>query len=125
VPDGWGYLLGCLVFWTVYGVAVWAIVRLMWPFEHAPLWWWDSPPRLPAPSTRVASVVACLGTVAVGVSGLVLSACGLAGFPTRVVMYAGLPLSAAAGMVLLLAGGAAIRWAGAPRTRAERPVVAA
>jgi hypothetical protein len=125
VPDGWGYLLGCVVFWAVYGVAVWAIVRLMWPFEHAPLWWWDSPPRLPAPNTRVASVVAGAGTVAVGVSGLVLSACGLAGFPTRVVTYAGLPLSAAAGMVLLLAGGAAIRWAGAPRTRAERPVVAA
>jgi hypothetical protein len=125
VPDGWGYLLGCLVFWTVYGVAVWAIVRLMWPFEHAPLWWWDSPPRLPAPSPRVASVVACLGTVAVGVSGLVLSACGLAGFPTRVVMYAGIPLSAAAGMVLLLAGGAAIRWAGASRTSAQRPTVAA
>jgi hypothetical protein len=125
VPDGWGYLLGCIVFWAVYGVAVWAIVRLMWPFEHAPLWWWDSPPRLAAPSGRTASVVACLGTVAVGVSGLVLSACGLAGFPTRVVMYAGIPLSAAAGMVLLLVGGASIRWAGASRTPAERPAVRA
>jgi hypothetical protein len=125
VPAGWGYLLGCLVFWAVYGVAVWAIVRLMWPFEHAPLWWWDSPPRLAAPSARAASVVACLGTVAVGVSGLVLSACGLAGFPTRVVMYAGIPLSAAAGMALLLVGGAAIRWAGASRAPAHRPAVTA
>ena len=123
VPDGWGYLVGCLVFWTVYGVGVWAIVRLMWPFEHAPLWWWDSPPRASAPSPRTASVVACVGTVAVGISGLVLSACGLAGFPTRIVDYAGIPLSAAAGMLLLLAGGAAIRWAGAPRATAERPVV--
>ena len=36
VPDGSGYLLGSIVFWAVYAVGVWAVARLMWPFEHAP-----------------------------------------------------------------------------------------
>lgn len=115
VPDGWGYLLGSLVLWTVYAVGVWAVVRLMWPFEHAPLVWWDAPPRSTAPSLRAATWVAALGCVGVGVSTLVLSGTGLAGFPWRIVDYAGLPLSAAGAIVALLVSGLAIRWAGAPR----------
>ena len=71
-----------------------------------------------APVPSAMAVAAGAGTVAVGVAGLVLSAGGLAGFPTRVVDYAGIPLSASAGIVLLVVGGAAIRWAGAPRARA-------
>lgn len=115
VPDGWGYLLGSVVFWAVYAAGVWAVVRLMWPFEHAPLVWWDAAPRSTAPSLRTATWVAALGCVGVGVSTLVLSGTGLAGFPWRIVDYAGLPLSAAGAIVALLVSGLAIRWAGAPR----------
>lgn len=120
VPDGWGYGWGSLVFWAVYGVGVWAVVRLMWPFEHAPLPWWDASPRARAPrSATTAAVVACLGTVGVGVASLMLSATGLAGFPTRVLVYAGLPLNAAGAIALLAVSGAAIRWAGAERRTVE------
>ncbi len=115
VPDGWGYGVGSVLFWTAYGVGVWAVVRLMWPFEHVPLWWWDSPPRTPAPSRRVAAWCAAVGTAGVGVATLVLSATGLAGFPARVIDYAGLPLNAAAAIAVLVVSGALIRWAGSPR----------
>jgi hypothetical protein len=122
VPDGWGYGWGSLVFWAVYGVGVWAVVRLMWPFEHAPLPWWDAPPRARIPrSATMAAVVACVGTVGVGVASLMLSATGLAGFPTRVLVSAGLPLNAAAAIARLAVSGAAIRWAGAERRVAEQP----
>lgn len=120
VPDGWGYAWGSALFWIVYGIGVWAVVRLLWPLEHAPLPWWDSPPRSRGPrSPRTASVVACIGTVGVGVATLTLSATGLAGFPTRVLTYAGLPLNAAAAIAVLVASGAAIRWAGARRDARE------
>lgn len=120
VPDGWGYGWGSLVFWTAYGVGVWAVVRLMWPLEHASPPWWDSVPRSRAPrSPRTASTIACVGTVGVGVASLMLSATGLAGFPTRVLVYAGLPLNAAAAIALLVGSGALIRWAGAARESRE------
>jgi hypothetical protein len=45
----------------------------------------------------------------------VLSATGLAGFPTKVVDYAGLPLNSAAALAVLVASGALIRWADSPR----------
>jgi fucose 4-O-acetylase-like acetyltransferase len=115
VPDGWGYGWGSLLFWAVYGVGVWAVVRLMWPFEHTSLPWWDSAPRSAAPPPRVAAWAAAVGTVGVGVSTLVLSATGLAGFPTEVIRYAGLPLNAAVAIVLLVGSGSLIRWAGASR----------
>jgi fucose 4-O-acetylase-like acetyltransferase len=124
-PDGWGYAWGSVLFWSVYGLGVWAVVRLMWPFEHTALPWWDSPPRAAAPSPGPATWAAALGTAGVGVSTLVLSATGLAGFPTQVVSYAGLPLNSAAAITLLVASGALIRWAGAPRVAtggSEQPV---
>jgi hypothetical protein len=115
VPAGWGYALGSLVFWAVYGLGVWAVVRLMWPFEHAPLWWWDAAPRTSSPAPTTAAWVAALGTAGVGVSTLVLSATGLAGFPGKVIDYAGLPLNSAAALAVLVGSGALIRWAGSPR----------
>lgn len=115
VPDGWGYGWGSLVFWSVYAGGVWAVVRLMWPFEHMSLPWWDSPPHASAPPARLASWAAATGTAGVGISTLVLSATGLAGFPTQVISYAGLPLNSAAAIALLVASGALIRWAGAAR----------
>lgn len=123
VPDGWGYAGTSLLFWAVYAAGVWAVVRLMWPLEHAPLPWWDAPPRVAAPrSRRTAAVVAGLGTAGVGVATLALSATGLAGFPTQVLVYAGLPLNAAGAIALLAVSGAAIRWAGADRAAGARPV---
>jgi len=122
VPDGWGYAGASIAFWGVYGVGVWAVVRLMWPLEHAPLLWWDAPPRLPEPTPAVAATCAAVGTAGVGVATLMLSATGLAGFPTRVITYAGLPLSAAGAIALLVGSGALIRWAGSPRA-ADRAAV--
>ncbi len=118
VPDGWGFAPSSLLFWAAYAVVVVLAVRLMWPFEYLPLPWWDSAPRGGRPPARVAGVVAGASVLVVGASTLVLSAAGLGGFPTRVIDYAGLPLSAAGAIVGLLAGGALLRWAGAPR----RPV---
>jgi fucose 4-O-acetylase-like acetyltransferase len=118
VPDGWGYLVGSVLFIAAYGASVWAVVRLLWPLEHAPLPWWDSPTRAPRPPRAVASLVAATSAAVVGAATLVLSATGLAGFPTRVVQYAGLPLSAAAAIAAMLAAGAALRWAGARRVEA-------
>ena len=117
VPAGWGYASGSLLFWTAYGVGVWAVVRLMWPFEHVPLWWWDAPPRTPAPSRRTAAWCAAIGTSGVGVATLALSATGLAGFPTKTIDYAGIPLNAAVAIAVLVGSGALIRWAGSPRVR--------
>ena len=115
VPDGWGYAAGSVLFWTAYGVGVWAVIRLMWPFEHVPLWWWDTPPRSRAPSRGTAAWCAAVGTAGVGVATLVLSATGLAGFPGRTIDYAGLPLNAAVAIAVLVGSGALIRWAGSPR----------
>jgi fucose 4-O-acetylase-like acetyltransferase len=121
VPAGWGYAWGSAAFWAVYLVGVVLIVRLMWPFEYVPLPWWDSAPRVPLPAPRVAGAVAGMSVFVVGTSTLVLSAAGLGGFPTHVVTYAGLPLSAAGAMAGLLLGGALLRWAGAPRRSADVP----
>ena len=115
VPAGWGYALGSIAFWIVYLTGVWAVVRLMWPFELARLPWWDSPPKASAPQRLWATVAAAVGVAGVGVSTLVLSATGLAGFPLEVVHYAGLPLNPAIAITLLIASGALIRWAGAAR----------
>jgi hypothetical protein len=117
VPDGWGYGWGSAAFWAAYGAGVWAVVRLMWPFEHLRLPWWDAAPRGAAPPARLAAAAAGLGVAGVGVATLMLAATGLAGFPGAVVRYAGLPLNAAAAAALLLASGALLRWAGAPRGR--------
>ncbi len=117
IPDGWAFWFGTLGFLAVFAVGVWAVVRLMWPFEHAPLPWWDSPPRSVAPHGTLASVLALVGTVGVGICTLVISGTGLAGFPTRVVQFAGIPLNAAVAIVLLVASGALIRYAGSPRSR--------
>lgn len=115
VPDGWAYAGGSVLLWMVYGVGVWAVVRLMWIFEQVPLPWWDAVPRSRRPSPSSATLVAIAATIGVGASSLMLSATGLAGFPGRVITYAGLPLNAAVAIGLLLVSGSAIRWAGAAR----------
>jgi hypothetical protein len=118
VPDGGKYALGTIGFWIIFGICVWAIVRFLWPLEHASLPWWDSAPRMSAPSQRVALWLVGFGVVGVGVGMLMLSGTGLGGFPFRVVHYAGLKLNSAVAMALLVVSGVLIRWAGA--TRSER-----
>lgn len=118
VPDGWGYAIGSVAFWLVFGICVWAVIRLMWPLEHAPLPWWDFAPRSTAPTKRIASTLVGIGAAGAGIAMLVLSATGLSGFPTKVVHYVGLPMSAAAAIALLVGSGALIRWAGATRSPA-------
>lgn len=115
VPDGWGYLLGSVAFLGVFALCVWAVVRLLWPLEHAPLVWWDSPTGAMRPARRTAAVVAGVAAAAFGIATLVLSATGLAGFPVRVVPYAGLPLNAAGAIAAMVLAGVAMRWAGAER----------
>mgnify|MGYP001566512279 CR=1 FL=1 len=115
IPDGWGYALWSIGFWVVFGVGVWAVIRLMWPFEHAPLPWWDSVPRAKGPS-RFSSIYVGAGVIGIGVALLMLSGTGLGGFPMRVVHRLGLSLNAAVAMGLLVASGALVRWAGASRS---------
>lgn len=115
VPNGWGYALGSLGFWVIFGLCVWVIVRSIWVFEHAPLPWWDSPPRSKGPS-HFSSTYVVVGVVGIGVAMLMLSGTGLGGFPMRVVHRLGLSLNAAVAMGLLVASGALVRWAGASRS---------
>lgn len=116
VPDGWNYAIGSIGFWFIFGICVWAIVRLMWPFEHARLPVWDWPSRTFAPRNSVATKASIIGVTGVGVGLLMLSATGLGGFPTRIVHYAGVPLNSAFAMGLLVIFGGMIRWAGASRS---------
>jgi fucose 4-O-acetylase-like acetyltransferase len=116
VPEGWNYAIGSIGFWFVFGICVWAIIRLMWPLEHARLPGWDWPSKAIEPKVFIASWASAIGVVGVGTSLLMLSATGLGGFPFRVVDYVNLPLNSAGAMVLLLLSGALIRWAGAPRS---------
>ncbi len=44
-----------------------------------------------------------------------LAAIGLAGFPTRVTSFAGVPLNAVAAIGLMALGGLLVRWAGSTR----------
>lgn len=116
VPDGWGFALGSIGFWLLFGFSVWVIVRLMWPLEHARLPWWDWPSNAKVPKALIATWASTLGVVGVGSGLLMLSATGLGGFPFRVVHYVKLSLNSALAMLLLFLSGALIRWAGAPRS---------
>jgi len=120
VPDGWNYAIGSVGFWFIFGICVWGIVRLMWPLEHALLPLWDWPSRTFPPKDSVATKVSIVGVVGAGVGLLMLSATGLGGFPFRIVHYVKLPLNSALAMALLVASGALIRWAGAPRSDLPR-----
>lgn len=116
VPDGWNYAVGSIGFWFVFGICVWAIVRLMWPFEHVHQMWWDWPSKAILPKVAIATKASVVGVAGAGVGLLMLSGTGLGGFPFRIVHYAKLPLNSAVAMVLLVLSGTLIRWAGAPRS---------
>jgi hypothetical protein len=56
-----------------------------------------------------------IGVFLCGAALLMFSATGLGGFPTRVVHFAGLPLTSGLALGLLISGASLIRIAGAPR----------
>lgn len=113
--DGIPYILGSVPFILAFLVCVAGAVRILWPLEHMALLFWDSPTRWRKVRPRVAAVAAWTGAAGVGIATLALSATGLGGFPSRVVHYAGVPLTAAGAMAVLVASGLLLRWAGAPR----------
>ena len=111
---GPGYWAWSLVFLAVFLLLVVGVVRLMWPAEVGPLPGWDRPARTDA-STRSLAALAAAGTALIGIGTLMLSATGLAGFPSRVTTFAGVPLNALAAILLMVGGGLMVRRAGATR----------
>lgn len=143
-PGFWAWTLPYL---AMFLLGVVGVVRVMWVAEVARLPGWDRParrehsaggPHVPPqtgrdrpPPARPPAVggdsareagptaVAASGAAAIGVGALALSGTGLAGFPTRVVHFAGLPLNAAAAIGLMLLGGLLVRLAGAEPSRSN------
>jgi fucose 4-O-acetylase-like acetyltransferase len=115
---GPGYWLWTLLFLAVFLTLVAGVVRLMWPAEVGPLPGWDraartSPTRTDPGRELTRATAAASGTALVGVGTLMISSTGLAGFPTRVTTFAGMPLNPLAAILLTVAGGFLVRWAGA------------
>jgi fucose 4-O-acetylase-like acetyltransferase len=118
-PGYWWWTLALL---AVDLACVVAVVRVLWVVEVGRLPWWDVPargPRSGGPAERGPTALAATGAGLIGVGTLMLSATGLSGFPTRVSTFAGVPLSAAAAIALMVLGGALVRAVGG--TRARRP----
>ncbi len=116
---GPGFWLWTIGFLAVYLACVVGVVRLMWPAEVGHLPGWDRPARprpadgRPDAAERGRSAWAATGAALIGVGTLMLAAIGLAGFPTRVTSFAGVPLNAVAAIGLMALGGALVRHAGA------------
>lgn len=103
------------VHFLIFLALVAGAVRCLWWLENTPLPLWDAASRLPEVPRRLVGVINGVGVAITGAALLVFSATGLGGFPTRVVHYAGLPLSSGLALILLLLGATALRWASAPR----------
>jgi fucose 4-O-acetylase-like acetyltransferase len=117
-----GYWAWTLVFLAVDLACVAAVVRVLWVAEAGRLPGWDRPTRagiLPGGHERARSVRAAAGAAVIGVGTLMLAATGLAGFPTRVSDFAGVPLNAPAAMALMVLGGLLVRGAGSVRHAAD------
>jgi hypothetical protein len=117
---GPGFWLWTIPYFCLYLACVAGVVRVMWPAELGRLRGWDRPARptpdgLPVAAHRRAALGAAVGSVLIGVGTLTLSGTGLAGFPTRVVQFAGLPLNAAGAIGLMAVGALLVRHAGARR----------
>ncbi len=103
------------IHFAVFVAFVWLIVRVLWVLENTALPLWDSPSRFRSVGSNVASVMIGIGVFLCGAALLMFSATGLGGFPTRVVHFAGLPLTSGLALLLLFCGASLIRIAGAPR----------
>jgi hypothetical protein len=113
---GPGYWLWTLAFLAVDLACVAGVVRILWVAEVGHLPGWDRPARTairPPGQERRASTAAACGAAVIGVGTLMLSATGLAGFPTRVSHFAGVPINALAAIALMVAGGLLVRSVGA------------
>jgi hypothetical protein len=112
-----GYWAWTAAFLAVDLALVVGVVRVMWPAEVGPLPGWDRPARTSRRAGREgwASALAALGSALVGVGTLMVSASGLAGFPTRVTWFSGVPINSALAIGLMALGGLAVRRAGANR----------
>lgn len=119
---GPGFWLWTLAFLAVYLTCVVGVVRLMWPAEVGRLPGWDRPARHApaeggaAPGERGRPAAAGTGAALIGIGTLMLSAIGLAGFPTRVSEFAGVPLNAVAAIALMVVGGLLVRQVGSAHT---------
>lgn len=120
---GPGFWPWTIAFLAVYLTCVAGAVRLMWPAEVGRLPGWDRPARsAPAGGAAPAgergrSAAAGTGAALIGIGTLMLSATGLAGFPTRLASFAGVPLNAVAAIGLMALGGLLVRHAGANRAQ--------
>ena len=105
--------------WPIHFVVFIALVsipvRALWALENTPLPWWDQPTRLQNFSPRWTKAAMGTGVAICGIALLMFSGTGLGGFPTRIVHYAGLPLSSGLALLLLVCGAAIVRAGGAPR----------
>jgi hypothetical protein len=116
-----GYWAWTILFVIVDLACVVGVVRVLWVFEVGRLPGWDRPPRTGPPSRapeRACSAAAATGAAVIGVGTLMLAATGLAGFPTRVAHFAGVPINATVAIGFMLAGGLLVRAAG---SQARRP----
>jgi fucose 4-O-acetylase-like acetyltransferase len=110
-----GYWTWTILFVAVDLLCVVGVVRVLWVAEAGHLPGWDRPARSGPPghgSESARSVEAACGVGLVGVGTLMLASTGLAGFPTRITHFAGVPLNAVAAIALMLAGGFLVRGAG-------------
>jgi hypothetical protein len=115
---GPGYWAWSALFLAVFLVLVVGVVRVMWPAEVGPLPGWDRAARTDT-STRSRAALAAAGSALIGIGTLMLSASGLAGFPTRVTWFAGVPINAVVAILLMGSGGLMVRRAGATRQRTQ------
>lgn len=103
VPVG---ALGYLLWWLGYLLLTLVVLAVLIPplsgLDRRRVAWWDAPvrPRVSAMRTALVTVAGVL--IASGT--LVLSIVGLAGFPTLVVSWNGLPLNSAVAVAVVVAG---------------------
>jgi len=103
------------IHFAVFIFFVWSVVRVLWILENMPLPLWDAKTRFPVVPNKLAGAMIGIGVFLCGAALLMFSATGLGGFPTRVVHFAGLPLTSGLALGLLIFGASLIRIAGAPR----------
>jgi hypothetical protein len=123
---GPGFWLWTVAFLAVYLACVAGVVRVMWPAEVGRLPGWDRPARARTdgrtpPDERSRSAAAGTGAALIGIGTLMLAAVGLAGFPTRLISFAGVPLNAVAAIGLMALGGWLVRSAGSARAPSRVP----
>ncbi len=120
-----GYWTWTVLFVVIDLACVIGVVRVLWVVEVGRLPGWDRPARSVPPTRaaeRACSIAAATGAGVIGVGTLMLSATGLAGFPTRVTHFAGVPLNAVVAIALMVGGGLLVRAAGSQQHATSQKV---